>query len=185
MKNKKIIFVASALLLLASFTLVNAETNGQPFLALQDAINNLQSQIDNLRSQISDSDTGGAHRKVYTGTIPSSLPSTLGDDDKVVDTELTEQGITYRRLDYYKIVTIPEINTNDMPQVDFYVKVTEGTYAGLGDGTWLLATGNFMFARDGKVYLPYASDMTGSPYGLGLEMDHEMAGRDYKIVVVY
>lgn len=72
-----------------------------------------------------------------------------------------------------------------MPQVGFYLKNNNEAYAGLGENTWLPSSGDLFFIKDGAVYMRYASDLTGSPYGLGVEMYPEMAGRDYKIVVVY
>lgn len=87
MKKKTAIFVSCAFAMGAVFSFASAATNGQPFNALQDSLNKLQAQIEELSQN---SDTGGAHKKVYSGTLPSSLPSTLGDDDKVIDTEVTE-----------------------------------------------------------------------------------------------
>lgn len=184
MKKKKMIFTASALLLLASFAFANAETNGQPFLALKEAINNLQSQIDNLSSQISDFNTGGVHRKVITGTFPSSIPSPLDvDDDKVVTKETfdTYSGKTVIDYEYYKMITVSEIDTSEMPQVSMYLKETdEDRNAVLGDDIWeSYYDSGTIFVKDGILYLKYG-------YGRDeANVNYEVAGKEYKIVVVY
>lgn len=187
MKKKTIaIFVSSAVLMVAVFSFASAATNGQPFNALQDSLNKLQAQIDKLNAN---SNTGGVQRIVKTGIIPSSIPGTLGEDDKVIDTEEvigqggTTQDITYHSRTCYKKVIIPEIDTNDMPQVSLYLKTTEERFADLGE-TWIPSSGDIVFIQDGAVYLRYATDHTGGPYGFGIDVYPEMGGKYYKIVVI-
>lgn len=180
MKNKKIIIVASALLLLASFALANAETNGQPFNAIQDSLNKLQAQIDELSQN---SNTGGVQRKVITGTFPSSIPSPLDADDKVVikETSDTYNGETATDYEYYKMITIPEIDTNEMPQVSLYLKETdENRTAVLGEDIWeSYYDSGTTFVKEGILYLKYG-------YGRDeVNVNYEVAGKKYKIVVVY
>lgn len=186
MKKKTIaIFVSSAVLTVAVFSFASAATNGQPFNALQDSLNKLQAQIDELSADFSNSNsTSGVHRKVYSGTLPNSIPSTMGDDDMKTEREVAMGDATYQQIDYYKIVAISEINTKSMPQVGFFLKNNDEAYAGLGENTWLPSSGDLFFIKDGAVYLRYASDFAGNPYTNGVQMYPEMAGRDYNIVVI-
>jgi|GEM_PF-3534247 len=185
MKKKTIaIFVSSVFLMVAAFSLVSAATNGQPFNALQDSLDKMQAQVNKLSQDFSNSNTGGVHRVVKEGTIPSNIPRNLGADDKVGDTIVSELGTTFHRYYYFKVVAIPEIKTSQMPLVTLYLKYTDNRYGDLGNDTWEPIPG-YTFVKDGAVYLQYASDNAGSPYAGGVDIYDEMGGRDYKLVVDY
>lgn len=158
-KNTIFILIVSAVLMVAAFSLVKAATKSQL-------------PLDVLK-------TGGVYRVVYTGTMPSEIPSVPSADDKVVDIEVMgpDQEMI-KAHDYYKKITIPNIDTNDMPQISLYLKDNSGKYAALGNDVWQLAVGN-IFVDNGVVYLRYGDDVFGS------RVFSEMMGKDYKIVVIY
>ena len=110
--NKKLVTIVS-LIVISSFlfgTIVSAKSENNPFNQIWSAIFDLQSQVDEIEA------SSGAIRYVYEGTID------LNSDGDVIKTE-TDDPFSLTSDLHYKAINVPELELNDMPQVDVYVKI--------------------------------------------------------------
>ena len=170
---KKII-VASLIILIASSSLALAKEEKNPFDLIWEAVNSLQSRFDGLEESIKD---GGVKKVQY----PVNVPDNVADADMVLKNgELDE---------YYLKFSMLEISSDNLPQINFYIKDE--------DGLWKMGNTDYIRIDDGQIIIKFAEEYyeETSPASISIKDEpititsekrirFNMTG-EYKLVVVY
>lgn len=170
MKTSKRLAVFVSLVVISSFlfgTMVSASSDKNPFNLIWGAIFDLQTQIDEIEA------SAGSTRIVYQGTIDLS---SSGDVIKVVTHDLTAEY-------HYALINIPEVELDDMPQVEVYVKLYDQSH--VTDDLWRNAD-TLIIASDHSVVV-YDEQSVLINYKTSFSPDGHTTtwiSGEYKIVVV-